>query len=73
MEAGTYANSGGNSNVVGYVIERQAITVRFGDGSAYLYTYASAGREVVEQMKALARAGRGRNSKRPSATWRRPG
>ena len=38
------------------------ITVRFSDGTDYRYTYASAGREQVEQMKRFARAGRGLSS-----------
>jgi len=58
----TYLNLGGNSNVIGYEIARESITVYFGDGSAYLYTYQSAGNENVEEMKRLAMAGQGLNS-----------
>lgn len=61
----TYANNGGNSNVVGYVINPATpdrIAVRFGDGSRYVYTYESAGEGNVEQMKMLAERGQGLNA-----------
>lgn len=58
----TYKNLGGNSNVIAYEISSDSITVQFGDGSIYLYTYQSAGRENIEQMKVLAIEGRGLNS-----------
>ena len=35
------------------------IKVQFADGRTYLYSYASAGPFLVEQMKLLARAGKG--------------
>ncbi len=47
------------STVDSYEIGSDRITVQFEDGHAYLYTYASAGRENVEQMKVLAMAGHG--------------
>ena len=53
-----YGNRSGSSGVVGYEIARDAITVRFDDGT-YLYTYVTLGRRKVEQMKLLARQGRG--------------
>lgn len=56
-----YANLGGDSSVVRYEIEEQSITVEFQDGSAYLYTYASAGASNVERMKSLAKRGEGLN------------
>lgn len=57
-----YANRGGDSNVVAYESEQDAIAVQFGDGSVYLYTYASAGWASIERMKSLAEAGEGLNS-----------
>lgn len=57
-----YANLGGNSGVVGYEIGDDFIRVQFSDGSIYLYTYTSAGSKNIEQMKRLARIGRGLNS-----------
>jgi hypothetical protein len=58
-----YHNWGGNSNVLAYAIDADAITVKFAsDNSYYLYDYKSAGRDKVERMKSLARGGRGLNS-----------
>ena len=57
-----YANRGGDSGVTVFAIAPDSITVGFRDGSAYLYTYASAGRGNIERMKALAQAGQGLNS-----------
>jgi hypothetical protein len=58
----TYRNLGGDSNVRAFEIGSDSITVQFGDGSFYLYTYRSAGQGNIEQMKVLAMAGRGLNS-----------
>jgi len=58
----TYKNLGGNSNVIAYEIGSDSITVQFGDGSTYLYTYQSAGQSNIEHMKTLAIAGSGLNS-----------
>jgi hypothetical protein len=59
----TYANLGGDSNVVRFEIGSDYITVEFASGTEtfYKYTYASAGQTVVEEMKELARAGQGLN------------
>lgn len=54
-----YRNLSGNSGVAAYAIGPDRIEVRFRDGPTYTYTYARPGRELVERMKALARAGRG--------------
>lgn len=58
----TYRNLGGASNVRAFEIGGDSITVQFGDGSIYLYTYRSAGRDNTEQMKVLAMSGKGLNS-----------
>ncbi len=55
-------NLGGDSGVVAYELGDDPITVKFGDGAVYLYTYQSAGSHNIEQMKELAVAGRGLNS-----------
>lgn len=60
--AQTYANTGNNSGVVLYLIERNSITVQFGDGSIYVYTIGSVGEVALETMKELAREGQGLNS-----------
>ncbi|MES2319925.1 MAG: hypothetical protein V4631_20790 [Pseudomonadota bacterium] len=54
-----YRRLGGESGVLAYRIAATAISVKFVDGKIYTYTYASAGRAKVEQMKLLARAGQG--------------
>jgi hypothetical protein len=54
-----YRRLAGDSGVVAYRSGARAIDVEFSDGKVYTYTYDSAGREQVEQMKALAREGRG--------------
>lgn len=54
-----YQNLNGNSGVLAYEIEDEAIRVQFSEGKIYRYTYISAGKEHVEQMKILAEAGKG--------------
>ena len=54
-----YRNLNGDSGVLAYQIGGSAIAVKFRNGDVYDYTYASAGRANIEQMKRLARAGRG--------------
>ena len=57
-----YANYGGDSSIAGYEIEPTRIRVMFSDGSLYSYSYASARKSNVEQMKQLAQSGYGLNS-----------
>ncbi|MES2320722.1 MAG: hypothetical protein V4633_00490 [Pseudomonadota bacterium] len=59
MRMRRYQDLGKGSGVDAYCIGDEMISVRFIDGTTYDYTYASTGRDNVEQMKALARAGRG--------------
>lgn len=54
-----YRNLSGHSGVVAYEIAPQAVTVRFAGGDVYVYSYASAGVDHVEEMKRLAVSGRG--------------
>lgn len=54
-----YGNQSGKSGVRAYEIGERAIAVEFEGGDTYLYTYASAGRQRVETMKRLAKAGQG--------------
>ena len=58
----TYANLGGNSGIVSYETGSDSITVTFQGGATYLYNYAATGKDNVEQMKLLAKAGQGLNS-----------
>lgn len=58
-----YKNLGGNSNIRCYEIGDDYIDVIFyGTAKTYRYSYASAGRQHVEQMKRLAQQGMGLNS-----------
>jgi hypothetical protein len=57
-----YQNLSGASGVTGYEIKRTSIRVQFQDGSVYLYTYKSAGKENIKKMKELAQTGAGLQS-----------
>ena len=54
-----YENRSGDSGVVAYEIGSEHIRVKFRYGGTYLYTFNSAGRKAIEEMKALALAGTG--------------
>ena len=54
-----YRNLTGNSGVAGYRIEHDAIIVEFVEGSVLGYDSTRPGREIVEEMKKCAVAGRG--------------
>ncbi len=58
----SYKNLSGRSGVSFYEIGSERITVQFNTGAVYSYSYAIAGEENVEQMKALAQYGEGLNS-----------
>lgn len=57
-----YKNLGGNSNVHAFSIGTDFIDIQFNGGKIYRYSYCSAGKEKVEQMKRLAKQGQGLNS-----------
>ena len=59
MRMTPYRRLAGDSGVLAYRSAPTEIKVQFVDGRVYTYTYASAGRDQVEQMKRLAQAGRG--------------
>lgn len=54
-----YKNLEGHSGVTGYEIAPDAITVQFNHEAIYRYTYASAGKRIIEKMKQLAAGGKG--------------
>jgi aminopeptidase-like protein len=54
-----YRNLAGNSGVEAFDILRDGIKVRFVSGGTYFYDYRVPGGARVEEMKQLARAGRG--------------
>lgn len=58
-----YLNLGGNSNVEAYSIHATYIDIKFrGTSKIYRYSYASAGKSLVEEAKELAERGYGLNS-----------
>lgn len=57
-----YKNLGGNSNVIAYEIGYDSIIVQFGNGAVYLYNNQCTGKDNIEHMKELAKAGKGLNS-----------
>lgn len=57
-----YRDIDGDSGIAGYENGPDYIRVKFSDGSVYLYTYASAGSDNIEDMKRLAVAGDGLNA-----------
>ena len=54
-----YKNLSGDSGVVAFEIRSDSIIIEFKDDGLYLYTYASAGKDNIEQMKRLADNGKG--------------
>lgn len=57
-----YGNNDGDSGVRAYEIGLDFIRINFSSGSVYLYTYESAGKDNIEQMKLLAQRGDGLNT-----------
>ncbi len=57
-----YKNLSHDSSVRAFLIGADYIDVKFTTGPVYRYSYKSAGRENVEQMKLLARHGDGLGS-----------
>lgn len=58
----TYEDVDGDSGVVAYQAGADHIWVRFESGTEYQYTEATAGSDVIDEMKRLAAAGDGLNS-----------
>ncbi|MBS1683571.1 MAG: hypothetical protein JSS76_02380 [Bacteroidetes bacterium] len=54
-----YPNLSGNSGVSAYESGDDYIALQFHDGHVYIYDYSYPGKKHVEQMKKLAKAGRG--------------
>lgn len=62
-----YQNNSGQSGIIGYQIYEDSITVEFKESNKnghrfYSYTYSSAGKTNIEEMKKLAVQGLGLNS-----------
>lgn len=54
-----YKNLSGDSKVVKFEVQKDAMTVRFADHSVYRYTNQSAGPANISKMKTLGMAGKG--------------
>ena len=54
-----YKNLSRTSGIARFEFDADSITIEFEDGSTYLYDSEKPGRHEVEQMKVLARAGKG--------------
>jgi hypothetical protein len=54
-----YQRLAGDTGVTAFLIHPRSIEIEFVDGSIYTYTYASAGKTHVDNMKLLAEAGQG--------------
>ena len=54
-----YKNLEGHSGVTGYEAGEDRIRVEFNHDAVYEYTYASAGKRIIEEMKRLAAVGKG--------------
>lgn len=54
-----YNANGHDAGVVAYETGKGSISIKFRDGSVYLYTNKSAGTAAVAEMKALAKKGTG--------------
>lgn len=57
-----YKNLGGNTDIHAFLTGTDYIDVQFDGGKVYRYSYYSAGKDKVEQMKKLAAQGQGLNS-----------
>jgi hypothetical protein len=57
-----YGNAEHTSGVKAYEVGHHSIILEFTNGDKYLYTYQSAGKEVVDYMVQLAQEGKGLNS-----------
>ena len=57
-----YSDIDRDSGVVAYDYGTEFIRVKFSDGSIYRYTYSSAGKYVIDNMKQLADWGDGLNA-----------
>ena len=54
-----YRSAEKNTGVIAYDIEPDGISIKFRDGSVYLYTIQSTGKTHIAQMQALAKKGAG--------------
>ncbi len=55
----THYKGSSTGGILSYEIGENKITVKFKDGTTYLYDYNRPGKELVEEMKRLAVLGKG--------------
>jgi hypothetical protein len=56
-----YKTANHNTGVVAYETGKDSISIKFKDGSVYVYTNKSAGVAAISEMKILAKKGEGVN------------
>lgn len=54
-----YKNLNGNSGIIFFEIQNDSIVIQFKNHSTYLYNMQITGSKHIEEMKILARSGRG--------------
>lgn len=54
-----YKTTNPDTGVIAYEISKDSISIKFRDGSVYLYTNKSAGPAAITEMKILAKKGVG--------------
>ena len=54
-----YLSAEKNTGIIAYEIVPDGISIKFRDGSVYLYTIQSTGKKHIAQMRALAKKGEG--------------
>lgn len=54
-----YSTGGKSSGVAAFETSADSITIKFKNGTKYLYTYSSAGKKTIELMKSLAHSNHG--------------
>jgi hypothetical protein len=54
-----YRTADNDTGVIAYEIAKDSVTIKFRDGSVYVYTDKSAGPAAIAEMKILAKKGAG--------------
>ncbi|MEO8887079.1 MAG: hypothetical protein ABI367_13530 [Mucilaginibacter sp.] len=55
----SYKSTSQDTGVIAYQIGKNSISIKFMDGSVYVYSVKSAGAKAIADMKALAQKGEG--------------
>jgi hypothetical protein len=54
-----YRTTNHDTGVIAYETGKDSISIKFRDGSVYVYTHESAGEPAIREMKILAKKGEG--------------